>query len=63
MEKKESRILTLDKYEYGVMINALNEMRNELIEEKRPTDAVDDLLIKAIDAPSRKEKYKCDEAR
>ncbi len=53
---KGERVLTLDNYEYGVMVNALNEFRNDLIEEERPTDAVDDLLIKTIDAPTKKQK-------
>lgn len=54
MGKEERRVLTLDKYEHGVVINALNEMRNDLIEERRPTDAVDDVLLKTIDAPVKK---------
>lgn len=62
--KEEERVLTLDNYEYGVVVNALNELRNDLIEEKRPTDAVDDLLLKTIDAPTRKQKCRShDEAR
>lgn len=52
--KEEERVLTLDGYEYGVVVNALNDMRNDLIEEQRPTDAVDELLIKTIDAPAKK---------
>ena len=56
MKREEERILILDSYEYGVVVNALNELRNDLIEEKRPTDAVDDLLLKAIDAPTKKQK-------
>ena len=52
--KEEKRTLTLDSYEYGVIVNALNDMRNDLIEEQRPTDAVDELLIKTIDAPAKK---------
>ncbi|MDJ0306745.1 hypothetical protein [Dehalobacter sp.] len=52
--KDEERVLTLDTYEQGVMVNALNELRNDLIQEKRPTDAVDELLIKTIDAPAKK---------
>lgn len=63
MEKQEKRILELDRYEHGVVINALNEMRNDLIEEERPTDIVDEVLLKTIDAPSKKVKCKCDEAR
>ena len=62
--KEEERVLTLDNYEYGVVVNALNELRNDLIEEQRPTDAVDDLLLKTIDAPAKKQKRrKLDEAR
>ena len=33
MERTEKRVLTLDRYEHGVVINALNEMRNDLLEE------------------------------
>ncbi len=60
MEKVQKRILLLDQYQHGVVINALNGMRNDLIEEKRPTDIVDEVLIKAIDAPSKKVKCKDD---
>ena len=58
--KEEERVITLDDYEYGVMVNALNELRNDLIEEERPTDAVDELLIKTIDAPTKKQKRRDD---
>ena len=63
MEKGEKRILKLDRYEHGVVINALNEMRNDLIGEKRPTDIVDEVLLKAIDAPPRKARGKLREER
>jgi predicted N-formylglutamate amidohydrolase len=53
---KEERVLTLDNYEYGVVVNALNELRNDLIKDDKPTDAVDELLLKTIDAPARKQK-------
>ena len=62
MEKTEKRVLMLDRYEHGVVINALNEMRNDLLEEERPTDIVDEVLLKVIDAPTKKEKRR-DEAR
>lgn len=51
---QERRILALDRYEHGVVINALNEMRNDLIGEDKPTDAVDEVLLKTIEAPSKK---------
>ncbi len=62
MGKEEKRVLTLDKYEHGVVVNALNEMRNDLLEEQRSTDLVDEVLLKAIDAPTKKVKCR-DEAR
>ena len=63
MEKGEKRILELDRYEHGVVINALNKMRNGLIGEKRPTDIVDEVLVKTIDAPSKSRKGKCRDER
>lgn len=64
MEKEEKRVLTLDKYEHGIIIHALNDMRNDLLEEERPTDAVDEVLLKTIDAPARKARCKANyEAR
>ena len=54
MQQEEKRVLTVDKYEYGILIHALNDMRTDLIEEERPTDAVDELLLKTIDAPKKK---------
>lgn len=54
MEKTEKRVLTLDRYEHSVVVNALNEIRNDLLEEERPTDIVDEVLLKAIDAPTKK---------
>ena len=62
MAKEETRVLELDRYEHGVVINALNEMRNDLIGEDRPTDIVDEILLKTIDAPTKKVKSR-DEAR
>ncbi|MGG1639053.1 hypothetical protein [Paenibacillus sp. NRS-1760] len=56
--KEDERILNLDHYEHGIVINALNTLRNGLIGERRPTDAVDDLLLKTIDAPYRKSKHR-----
>jgi len=55
--------VTLDRYEHGVIVNALNDKRNDLLEEKRPTDIVDEVLLKVIDAPTRKVRCRCDEAR
>ena len=52
--KEEIKVLELDKYEQGILINALNEFRNKLIKEGRETEYVDEVLLKAIDAPVKK---------
>ena len=33
MNDKEVRVLELDKYEYGIVVNALNEFRNKVLSE------------------------------
>ncbi len=48
MEKK--RYITLDDSEWKIVINALNDLRNSLIRQGRHTDAVDDIMIKVINA-------------
>lgn len=58
--KDETKVLELDKYEYGVVFHSLNDKRNELLREQRSTDAVDDVLLKVIDAPTKKEKKQAD---
>ena len=53
MEKKYR--IVLDDFEWKIVINALNDLRNSLIRQGRYTDAVDDILIKVINTkPKRK---------
>ena len=46
--------LTLNDREYRIAIKAINNMRNRLIQEGRYTDAVDELLLKVINAPVKR---------
>lgn len=46
----EGRVtLELDKYECGVIFHSLKDKRNQMLKEERPTDAVDDVLLKIIE--------------
>ena len=54
MERQEKVVLTLDSYEHGIMIRALNELRNDMLEEQRDPGPVEDVLLKTIDAPRRR---------
>ena len=42
------KILKLDQDECGVLFRSLNDRRTMLLKEQRPTDAVDDMLLKVI---------------
>ena len=46
-----------------MVIHALNDFRNDMIGEDRPTDLIDEVLLKAIDAPVKKVRSRTDEAR
>ena len=46
--------IALDDFERRVVVNCMNEMRNRLITEGKYTDAVDDVLLKIIDAKMKK---------
>lgn len=53
----EKTTIELDQYEAGVIVQSLNEKRNQLIKEQEPTDAVDEVLLKVINVienPPRK---------
>lgn len=46
--------LTLNDHEYRIVINAINDMRNRLIQEGHYTDAVDEILLKIVNAPIKR---------
>ena len=54
MSRTEKHIVTLDRCEHGVVIHALNDLRTRLIQSERPTDVVDEILLKNIDATVKK---------
>lgn len=53
MPVRGARKLEIDEYEQGILINALNLLRNQQIREKRPTDPIDDLIMKIIEQGPR----------
>lgn len=61
--KNSIKIIEVDKYELGIIINALNELRNMLISLEKDTDAVDDVLLKVLDAPEKRRSYKFRDSR
>ena len=51
---EQRKVLVIDDYEQGILINALNDVRNELKAEDKSTDAVDDLIIKTAEAKNKR---------
>ena len=49
------RVIKLDSFEHRLLIMGMADFRNLLIETEKPTEDVDDLLLKIIDAPTKKE--------
>ncbi len=64
MATDEKVVVTLDDFEQRLLVSGLADFRNDLIRDDKPTEDVDELILKVIDAPTRKEKKKADrEAR
>ena len=49
-----TRKLEIDEYEQGILINALNLLRNQQLRDNRPTDPIDELIMKIIEQGPRK---------
>ena len=59
---KEKYYIVLNEYERRMIINSLNELRNRLIADGRYTEAVDEILLKIINAKKKKFKVLYKEA-
>lgn len=54
MLKKQKRYLYLDDEEISVVPQSLIRLKNTLIREGRYADCVDELIVKVMEAPTRK---------
>ena len=61
--KEKIKVLEFDKYEIGVLINALICFNNKLLEEGKLVDPVHELLEKIVNTPEKKRFFKGGEAR
>ena len=55
---EDKRVIEVDDYQHGLIINSLNDRRNELVELGRDTEFVDETLIEVMDAPTKKQRKK-----
>ena len=56
----EKKVITLDDFEQRLMVSGLMDFRNDLLKGEKPTEDINDLILKVIDAPTKKEKRKAD---
>lgn len=54
--KTGKRRVVLDPFEHRLMIRGLHEFRSQLLRQSMPTEDVDGLLLKVIDAPTVRER-------
>ena len=59
---EEKVVVTLDNFEQRMMVSGLADFRNDLIRDEKPTEDVDELILKVIDAPTEKARKKADRA-
>ena len=59
--RNQKHYIAIDESERRIILNALNALRNNLLAEVRYTDAVDDVLIKVVNAPVKKFKIRITE--
>lgn len=57
---EEKKVLTLDEFEQRLMISGLMDFRNDLLKDDKPTEDINDLILKVIDAPTKKEKRRAE---
>jgi hypothetical protein len=62
MPKEEQKLVSLDAYEEGAVIEGLNKIRTDRIEKNGDAEFAGDLMLKIIRAPARKARIR-DEAR
>ena len=57
------RIIALDDYEHRVLVRGLNDSSTLALREGKPTEDLDGLLLKVMDAPAKKRRRFGREAR
>jgi hypothetical protein len=56
-------VIEVDDFQHRVMMEALADRRNDFIAENKPTEDVNEVLLKVIDAPTKKSKKRDREER
>lgn len=52
--RDEKYLLSLDRYDRNILLNALSALKKNQVMEERPTDPVDELIVKVSLAPIKR---------
>ncbi len=58
--RDEKRVVTLNGFEQRLMVAGLTDFRNDAIRDGKPTEDLDGLILKVIDAPTKRQKRRAD---
>lgn len=48
------RVITVDNYDYNIIVNALNDKRLELVSKGESAEEISNVLLKHVDAPKKR---------
>ena len=51
---EEKKVVTLDDFEQRLMVSGLMDFRNDLLRDEKPTEDINDLILKVIDTQLKK---------
>ena len=61
---EQKRVISLTDHQQRVMVRGLNDARNSAIQAGKPTEDLDEVILLAVDAPTKREKRRAErEAR
>ena len=58
--RDEKRVVTLNGFEQRLMVAGLTDFRNDALRDGKPTEDLDGLILKVIDAPTKRQKRRAD---
>ena len=54
--REEKRVIVVDPNEYRLLVKGLNDYRSKLNNEGRPIEDINELMMKVIDAPTKRDR-------
>ena len=58
--REKKKVVQLDDFEQRLMVSGLMEFRNTLLKSEKPTEDVNDLILKVANAPTKREMRRTD---